>query len=289
MSATQLYLASVLIWGSTWLAIRFQLGVVSPVVSVAWRFALAALILLSFALIRKLPLTFSRRQHAWIALQGVLLFGANYVGVYIAEQYLASGLVAIAFSLLVFLNLIGARVFFGARLKPRVLLAALLGVSGVALMFWPELNSFSSSQHGVRGLLIALGSTVFASLGNMAALRNQRSGIPTLQLNGWAMLYGAGFVALLAMISGERFSFDWRLPYLASLLYLALFGSVLAFGAYLTLMKRIGPERAAYTAVAIPIVALLLSSLFEQLAWHAPMAIGLVLCIAGNLLVLRRA
>src|SRR5258705_7018100 len=286
MSNLHLYVITVAIWGSTWLAITFQLGVVPPSVSVVWRFALSALILLSYALWKRLPLRFSPRDHFWMALQGLLLFGINYVLTYFSEQYLVSGLVAVIFSLMVFLNIIGMRIFFGRPINGIGFLAATLGVVGVGLVFWPELSRFSLARSELTGALFAAVAMTIASLGSMVATHNQR--MPVLQVNGFAMMYGAIFVALYAAFAGDRFAFDWSFPYVASLLYLALFGSVLAFGAYLTLMKRIGADRASYSAVAIPVVALVLSTLFEDIHWQAPMILGVGLCLAGNVLMLAR-
>jgi drug/metabolite transporter (DMT)-like permease len=283
-----LYLVTVLIWGSTWLVIKFQLGVVSPVVSVAWRFALAALMLLVYSLLRGKSLRFSARDHGWLALQGLLLFGLNYIGVYLSEQYLTSGLVAVVFSLVVFMNALGMRAFFGLPIRAAAVFAATLGVAGVALIFGRELLAVSSAGDQLHGLLLALGATVVASFGNMVATRNSRRALPVMQVNAWSMLYGALFVMVVALARGEHLDFDPSWPYVASLLYLALFGSALAFGAYLTLMGRIGADRAAYTAVAIPIVALLLSTAFEHLRWHVQTFIGVAACIAGILLALRR-
>jgi drug/metabolite transporter (DMT)-like permease len=288
MSNLGLYAAAVLIWGSTWLVIKFQLGVVSPVVSVAWRFALAAAMLLAYSAIRRRPLIFSARDHLWIALQGILMFGLNYVGVYLAEQDLTSGLVAVVFSIVVSMNAVGMRVFYSQPIRATTIIAAIIGVGGVALVFWPEMRGLASSAAQLRGLAVALAATAMASLGNMVAARIHRRGLPVMQINAWSMLYGAVFVALIAVASGQRFAFDRSWPYVASLLYLSLFGSALAFGAYVTLMRRIGADRASYTAVAIPVVALLLSSVFEQLRLQLVTFIGIALCVAGNVLMLRR-
>jgi len=288
MSTLQLYLATILIWGSTWLAIKFQLGIVPPAVSVVWRFALAAAMLLAYARWKGLNLRFSARNHAWMALQGLVMFGINYVCVYLSEQYLASGLVAVAFSLIVFCNIIAIRIFFGTPINLKSLFAALLGVAGVALVFWPEVADFSTSAGGPEGVILAIVGTVVASLGSIAAIRNQvHNHLPIIPLNGFAMLYGTFFVALYAAFSGDAFSFDWSFSYVASLIYLALFGSVLAFGAYLTLLKRIGADRAGYTGVAVPVIALLLSTLVENLHWQVPMVAGVALCVLGNVLMLR--
>ena len=277
-----------LIWGSTWLAIKFQLGVVPSAVSVVWRFVLAAVMLLAFAKYKNLPLRFGPREHLWLALEGLSLFGINYLAVYLAEQYLPSGLVALTFSLTAFLNIAFMRLFFGTPIRPRDAIGACIGITGVALVFWPEVARFSASGDELLGLIYALGATIIASLGSMVATRNHRAGMPVVQVNGWGMLYGAISVALYAALNGDRLVFDWSYPYVLSLIYLALFGSVLAFGAYITLMGRIGAGRAGYASVAIPIVALMLSTLVEGLRWQISMVSGIALCLAGNLLVLSR-
>jgi drug/metabolite transporter (DMT)-like permease len=223
-----------------------------------------------------------------MAAQGALLFGINYVCVYLAEGEISSGLVAVAFSGIVFLNILGARAFFGTPVRLPMLLGAALGVGGVALIFLPELGAAAGFGRSERGLALAVTGTVSASLGNLVASRNQRQGLPVVQLNTFGMMYGALFVALYALAAGRSFSFDASISYLLSLGYLALFGSVLAFGAYLTLVGRIGAGRAGYINVAIPIVALLLSTLFEGLRWQVCMVAGIALCVGGNILVLRR-
>ncbi len=287
MSNLGLYGVAVLIWGSTWLVIKFQLGVVPPAISVLWRFALAGLLLLGYSLWQRRSLVFSARDHGWIALQGVLLFGVNYLGIYLSEQYLASGLVAIVFSLVIVMNTLGMRLFFAVPIRPAILLAATVGIAGVILVFRPQMLGFSNSRDQLIGLAFALGSTVVASLGNMVATHIHRRALPVMQVNAWSMLYGAACVGVVALASGQRFAFDFSWPYVASLVYLALFGSALAFGAYLTLMRRIGADRASYTAVAIPIVALLLSTAFENLHWQRETTLGIALCVAGNALALR--
>lgn len=288
MNNLGLYLASVLIWGSTWLAITFQLGVVPPEASVAYRFALASAILFGWCLLRGLRLRYSWREHRWMALQGALLFGINYVFVYLAEVEISSGLVALIFSLIVFMNIATARVFLGTKLVPATLVGATLGVAGVALVLLPEIGNGTSRGDPILGVVFAIASTISASLGNIVSARNQRHGLPVMQANAFGMLYGAVFVGLYALAAGRPFVFDWSAGYVGSLVYLALFGSVLAFGAYLTLVGRIGAERAGYTGAMIPIVAVVLSTLFEGLQWHASTFAGIALCLAGNVLVLRR-
>ncbi len=288
MSSLSLYLVCVLIWGSTWLAITFQLGQVPAPVSVAYRFALASAILLAYCAVRALPMRYSLRHHAWMALQGLLLFGVNYVLVYLSEGHISSGLTAVIFSSMAFWNILGMRYFYATPLRPAALIGAALGVLGVMLVFAPELALFSNGEDGMLGLAYGLCATLSASLGNISATRNQRHGLPVVQQNAFGMLYGGLLVALFAWFTGERFVFQPTLSYGLSLLYLALFGSVLAFGAYLTLLGRIGADRAGYVSVVIPIIALLLSTVFEGFRWHPLTVLGVALCVLGNVLVSRK-
>jgi drug/metabolite transporter (DMT)-like permease len=276
-----------MIWGSTWLAIKFQLGNVAPDVSVAYRFALAALLLAVWCALTGRSLRFDARSHAFLALQGVLMFGLNYVAVYWAERYATSGLVAVLFSTIVFMNPIGAHFVFGTPLAKRTLVAALLGVVGVALLFVPELTQASKGGAATLGIVLGLGATVVASAGNFAAMRNQRDGVPVLTGTAWGMAYGALVAALLAAARGTPWTFDTSASYLLSLAYLAVFGSVVAFVAYLTLLRQVGPGPASYVGVATPIVAMMASTAFEGYRWTPLGAFGVILAIIGNWLALK--
>ncbi|WP_221031535.1 DMT family transporter [Actomonas aquatica] len=287
MNTVGLFLTSVLIWGSTWLVITFQLGTVPAEVSVAYRFGLAAALLFAWCAFRRLPLRYPARVHSTFALQGLLLFGLNYVLVYFAEEQISSGLVALIFSLLVFCNIAAARLFFGTRIRPATVAGALLGFAGVVLVLLPEIRTSHASGSVMLGAMLAGLSTISASLGNIMAAHHQRRNLPILQANAFSMLYGAVLVALYAAARGQAFTFDPSFAYISSLLYLAFFGSVVAFGAYLTLVRHIGADRAGYTAAAIPIVAIVLSTLFEGLQWHLATFAGVALSIAGTVLVLR--
>jgi len=284
MGPIPLFSIATLIWGSTWLAITFQLGVVAPEASVAYRFALSALMVAGWCLATGRSLRFPPRQHAWFAAQGALLFGLNYLCVYWAEQYIASGLTAVLFSLIVFLNLVGVRVFFATSFNQRTVFGATLGVAGVALLFWRELATMQNEA--LRGIAFGLAAAVFASGGNLVAVRNQRRGVPLLPSVAWAMAYGTATVAAIVAFSGIEWTFDSRRAYVVSLLYLAAFGSVIAFATYLTLLGKIGAARAGYVGVAVPVMALLLSTLFEHYQWTVPALIGALLCGAGNVLFL---
>ena len=282
-----LFVIPSLIWGTTWLAIKFQLGVVAPELSVGWRFGLAALVLLGFCAARRIPLRFSPRDHAALALLGLLLFGVNYVFVYESEQHLTSGLVAVLFALMVFENLLGARIFFGTPVPRAVLAGAVLGFAGVALLFWPEVAGFHAGDGQAIGIAEAVGSTVLASAGNLLSQRLFRRGIGVIPGTAVAMGYAATAVIGWCAVAGVPFAFDLRAPYVLSIAYLALFGSVVAFVSFLTLVKRIGAGRSGYTAAVIPTVAMLASTLFEGYRWTVGAGVGMVLVLGGTVLVLR--
>ena len=289
MSNPALFLTSALIWGSTWLAITYQLGMVAPEVSVAYRFALASVCIALWCAITGASLRFSRRNHAFLAAFGATLFGLNYVAVYWAERYVASGLVAVVFSTIVFMNPIGTRFAFGTPLTARTLLAAALGVAGVALLFVPEIDAARHGGSAALGIAFAFGGTVIATAGNLIAVRNHNEDLPTFPTTAWGMAYGALTAALVATVTGVPWAFDPRVGYVASLIYLALFGSVAAFGAYLTLLKRIGAGPASFVGVATPVIALLLSTLFEGYRWTWVAVVGVVLAVIGNWLALMPA
>ena len=286
-SPVSLFLIATAVWGSTWLAIKFQLGVVAPEISVAYRFALAAVLLAAWCMATGRSLRFSARAHAFIALQGVLLFGFNYVAVYEAERYATSGLVAVLFSTIVFMNPVGGRLLFGTPLTAKTLGAAALGVFGVALLFAPELLQARQGGDAALGVAFGLGATLIACAGNLSAVRNQRARIPVLPGAAWGMAWGAASAAVVALAQGTAWTIDLRPAYVVSLLYLAVFGSIVAFGAYLTLLGSVGPGPAAYVGIATPVVALLLSTLFEGYRWTPVAASGVVIAVYANWLALR--
>lgn len=288
LSAYLLYFTTVLIWGSTWLAIKFQLGDIDPLVSVIYRFGLASMLLFAWCVLARARLRLSPRQHFFIALQGACLFGLNYWLVYWSEVYLTSGVVAVIFATMVFMNFFNAALFLKRPLVPVVLFGGLIGIGGVALLFWPEFGRLSLDDTALRGLLLALASTYVASLGSILATRNAVFGLKVITVNAWGMFYGTALLTLAALVTGAEFRFPAGLPYTASLLYLSVFGSIVAFGAFLRLIALIGPERAGYNAMMTPVVALLLSTLFEGYQWTLPAVAGLVLIVLGNALVLRR-
>lgn len=283
-----LYAATVLIWGSTWLGIHFQLGVVPLEWSVAYRMTFAALVMLAFCLITRRSLRFNRGVHIRFAAMGLFLFSFNYLLMYHATAYIASGLVAITFCTIIILNIVNSALIFKSPLQPRVLVGAVLGLCGISVIFWPELDKLTFADKTFMGLTMALVGTIFASIGNMISVSLQKSEIPVLPANAWGLSYGAFFVTLSAIFQGHAPVFDFSTRYVVSFLFLSLFGTVIAFYTYLTLLGRIGADRTAYSSVLYLVVALSLSTLFEDYHWTKPAIAGVILVVIGNVIVLSR-
>ena len=287
MNNAALYVITVLIWGSTWFAIEFQLGVVATEVSVMYRYAGAALLLFSWSWFRGLRLRFHLREHIWFLLLGLLLFSVNYILAYRAQIYITSALTAIAFTAIVWMNILLSRVFFGVRSGKRVLIGAALGISGITILFAPQIGEISFSDSVFYGCVLAVLGALVASFGNMVSQQAQRLSLPVIQSNAWGMFYGALITGLLSYSQGREFNFDPSIGYITSLIYLSVFGSIIAFGAYLTLLGRIGANRAGYAMVMFPVVAMALSATFEGLQIDITMVVGTLLVLSGNVFVLK--
>jgi drug/metabolite transporter (DMT)-like permease len=283
----RLFLACVAIWGSTWLAIKFQLGRVAPEASVFYRFLLASLLIFAYCRARGKALRFAAREHLWLALLGVTMFGAGYICVYYAERFVVSGLVAVGYSASPLLGMLGMRLFFGTPMTRRVAAGSLLGIVGIALVFWPEFARLEGDSRTAVGAAFTVAAVVISALGAMVAHRNHEARIPLWQGMAWGMLYGSLFALAVALATGKRLEFEATPGYILSLVYLAVLGSIIAFGAYLTLLKRVGAARAGYIGVMVPIVALFVSAAFEGFQWHALTWIGIAISVAGNVIVLR--
>jgi len=283
-----LYSATVLIWGTTWIAIRYQLEGVAPMVSIAHRFALSAALLLLLLVPARRLVRLAPRDHGFVFLQGLFLFSGNYLFIYAGAGELASGLIAVVFSTMVIFNIVGGALFLRLPVSPWVALGGLLGLAGMAGIFLPELAQVDGSTGTLRALGLCLVGTVCASLGNIIAARNHRHQLPVLTCNTWGMLYGCLTLYAAALLTGTPLVLPLERDYLLSLGYLAVFGSVIAFWAYVTLIGRIGPDRASYTTLLFPLVALAVSTIFEGYRWSLPAVLGLALVLAGNWLAMRR-
>jgi len=284
-----LYVVTVLIWGSSWLAIKYQLGSVDPMVSVAYRFMLASALSWLYCRFSGRLMRYSLRDHGFMFLQGASLFALNYWLFYLSELTLTSGLAAVIFSTIVVMNMMNGVLFLKNRLELRVVLGAGIGLFGIIVVFWPEVTDFESGSENLFAVSLAVLATLLASLGNIASARNQRKGIPVVQANTFGMTYGALLMLVLSWATGREFTFEVTLPYVSSLVFLSVFASIIAFWTYLTLLGRVGVERAAYATLIFPLVALGFSTVFEDYQWTASAGIGILLILAGNLLILKRS
>lgn len=281
------YGSVVLIWGTSWLAIKFQLGTVSPLVAITYRFIGSSLLLMLFCRFTGRSLHFSVRDHFYLAAQGLFSFSIAFWCVYQAEVYLASGLVAVIVSGVIILNVFNAALWLGERIEARTLLAALLGIGGMVLIFWPEVKQLDLRDQSVIGLAYGLCAVIIFSFGNIIVERNSKNKFPLVQTTAFSMLYGALFMSLLALIFGASFSFDISPAFTVSLLYLIIPGSMVAYTLFFGLIAKLGASRASYASILVPCIALFLSALFEDYAWPSLSAVGLVLMLAGNCIILR--
>ena len=288
MNNLSLFAGCVAIWGTTWLAITYQLGPVAPEVSVSHRFLFAALIIAAWCRMRGLSLRFTAAQHLAFALMGVSMYGLSYVFVYHAELHLASGLVAIGYSASPLLSALGTRLFFRQPVSARTALGATFGILGITLVYWPEFESLSASRDVALGAAFTLLAVLISTAGGLLAQRNHQRGLHGWPTMAWSMAYGGLASLIVALALGRAYTIDLGAPYLLSLLYLALLGTVITFAGWLTLVGRIGAARASYVGVMAPVVALFVSTLFEGFVWHVLTAAGVAVSIAGNVLVLRQ-
>ncbi|HEX4331018.1 MAG TPA: EamA family transporter [Usitatibacter sp.] len=288
MGNLRLFVACVAIWGSTWLAIKFQLGHVAPEASVVYRFLLASMLLFAYCLARSLPLAFTLAQHGWIALQGLFMFSVSYIFVYYAEEHVVSGLVAVGYSASPLLGMFGMRAAFGTRITRTVATGSLLGIAGIAIVFWPQFAQLQGGGDVAAGAFFTVAAVVASTIGSLVAQRNAQHQAPLWQSMAYGMLYGSIFSLAVTLLLGKPLGFEATPAYVASLLYLAILGSIIAFAGYLTLLKRVGTAVSGYIGVMVPIVALILSAAFEGFRFTALTWAGIAISVAGNVIILRR-
>lgn len=281
-----LYMITVCSWSASWYVLKVNSGYsVSPPVSTCWRFALAALVMFAYVSYRGERLRFGLRTHGWFVLLGVFLFSSSFIMFYYASMVLVSGLLAVVFSLASIFNL-AIGIMRGDMAGPRRWFGAALGVAGIILLYWPSLRSGGSA--GI-GLLLCLGGTLCFCIGNQVGDAMKRLDVPLLSATAWGMAYGALWSAIISASAGFPFIYDPAIGYTLSLLFLALVSTVLAFWAYLNLLRSIGAARASYATVMFPVFALMLSSVLEDYSW-TPMAFaGVLIALTGNLFVLSSA
>ncbi|MES2533040.1 MAG: DMT family transporter [Pseudomonadota bacterium] len=280
------YLLVLFCWSTSWYAMKLQVGTATPALSIALRFLLAAPLMFGWVAWRRGPMRYDLRTHALFAVMGSFMFSINFLFAYHAAMFLTSALVSVVFSLAAMVNLLLGALFLGQRVTWRAAAGALAGAAGLVLLLWGDVAAKGLGHAPWFGLLLALGMTLSFCFGNMASAVLQRRGVPVASATAWAMPWGAICSLVFAFGSTQPLVFDVAPRYLGSLAFLVIFGTVLGFHAYLTLLGRIGPARASYATVLAPIGALLVSSVFEGYQWTTLSFVGIACTLAGNVLIL---
>ena len=288
MSNFILFLVTLFCWSPTWYVIKFQLGYVDPLVSVFYRFLIASIIIFIYLIFKKKNLKFSLNYHIWFLFFGICLYSLNYVFFYLSNTYLISAFPAIVFSTVVIMNILGEGFYFKKKPSLKTLLGAIIGMIGIMIIFNDEVFNFSLTNGTHVGLFLALLGTFCASTGNMVHQRNLNNNFPLLPTIAFAMLYGSLITFIITQIRGTELLFEFTFSYIASLAYLSIVGSIFAFIFYLSLLERVGAGRAGYVGVVMPVLALLISTVFEGLEWQLDLIIGLPILIVGAVLVINQ-
>ena len=275
------------IWGTTWYAITWQLGTVDPAASLTWRFGLAALILFVGCAASRRPLRLNRAQHLAAVGQGAFVFAVSYSFTYAAEAHVTSAIVAVVFATLAFLNLVMFRLVVGQKAARAAWFGAVLGIVGVAVLSGGEAMAEGLDRRALLGIGLALLAVVSSAVGNYFSWRGQQEGSAILPQTAWAMAYGTAMLALYGLVTGASFTIDPSPGYVVSLLYLALFGSVVAFVTYFAVARARGYALASYISALTPPIAMVVSFLFEGARFGWPAAVGLALVLGGQVLLIR--
>ena len=275
-------------WSPTWYVIKFQLGYVDPLVSVFYRFFAASIIIFIYLIIKNKNLRFSINYHVWFLFFGTCLYSSNYVFFYLSNTYLISAFPAIVFSTVVIMNILGEAFYFKKKPSLKTLIGATIGMIGIIIIFNDEIFNFNLDNGTHVGLFLALLGTFCASTGNMVHQRNLNNSFPLIETIAYAMLYGSLITLLITQIKGTELLFEYSFSYIASLTYLSIVGSIFAFIFYLKLLENVGAGRAGYVGVVMPVLALLISTIFEDLEWQADLIIGLPILIIGAVLVINQ-
>ena len=277
-----------LIWGSTWIVIADQLGVVPPTWSVTYRFLLAGLTMAAWAAIKREAFWLSPQGFLFAAALGLFQFVLNFNFVYRAEAHVTSGLVAVVFALLLVPNAILGRVFLGQRLGRQLVLGSVVAVIGIALLFVHEIRRDPSATDEVLlGIGLTLVGVMCASCANVMQASETARRFPMNATIGWAMLIGAGADGVFAFATSGPPVIEWRIGYLAGVAYLGIVASAIAFTLYFGVIRIIGPAKAAYSSVLIPLLAMLISTLFEGYRWSLLAGAGALLAGVGLVIALR--
>ena len=282
------FLTCSVIWGLTWIAIKFQIQSVDATVAVFYRFAVATLMMFSLCLFTKTSLLYKKIDHLRFSLQGLFMFCLNFIVTYWASSMASSALVALAFTSLIFFNMFGARLFFKTPFENKVVWGALISFLGMLFITLNEYQHILSAPLSIWGFILSLLATLAASFGNLISTKNRQLKIPILANNAWSMLYGSSLTLIYCLIQHKNFSVHISPSYIISFVYLTVFGTVISFWSYLKLIEALGPSKAAFTSVVSPVIALAVSTAYEGFSWNLFIVLGVIFCITGNLVALAR-
>ena len=278
------YGLTVLIWGLTWTAIRLQVESASVDLAVFYRFVMASVVALAVHAVTRRLSRLTPGQHGWLFLQGLTLYSVNFLLIYRAAESMTSGLLAVVFSLAALFNAFNGWLWLRTRPTARLYPAVALGVTGVALLFWHDLQLGNATG---ASILFAVAGTFWFSMGNLVSVKVRAAGVPLFTANAWAMVYGALILGLWCLIQGV----EWMLPatsvFWGATVFLAVPGSIVAFYCYITVIQVLGADKAGYAAVLFPVVALSVSTWLEGFEWTTPAMLGALLAILGNYVLFR--
>lgn len=281
------FLAVTLIWGATWIVIRDQLGVVPPSWSVTYRFLLAGLVMLAVAWFSGAPLRLSRAGFGFVAIFGLAQFLFNFNFVYRAEEHITSGLVATVFALLFVPNALFSRLFLGQKTTLQFWLGSAVAIGGLSLLFINELQGdVSSRNQTLLGIGFTLMGVMSASCANVMQASERARSMPMPTILAWGMIFGGLADGLFAWINYGPPVVEMRLGYFLGIAYLGIIGSALAFSLYFGIVRQMGPAKAAYSSVIIPIIAMLISTFAEDYRWTMLAAGGAALAMVGAIIAL---
>ncbi len=269
-------------WSTSWLPLKAQIGSVDPEISILWRFTIALIICFIITKLQKSSLIFPLKVHFKMALMGFFMFSTNFTLFYYASEHVASGLLAVVWSMTSIINIFMVAII--TRSKPNYfqLLASAIGLFGITLIFIPELKI---SKLAFESLIMCIVGTISFCLGNLVSRSLQNENIPVMSSNSYGMLYGCFVLIIYALILDHPFRISFETSYLAGLLWLSIISTVLTFTCYLTLLGRIGAGRVGYATIVFPIFALLISTIFENYVWTPLAFVGVSLIILGNLIM----
>ena len=281
------FIVATIIWGTTWIVIRDQLGPVPPTWSIVYRFAAGALAMFIYAALTKSPFRIGRQGHVFAVIFGFAQFVLNFNFVYRAEAFITSGLVAVLFAMLLVPNALLGRVFLKQPLSGRFLLGSLVAVIGVGMLIAQEIRADTASTSAtLLGVVFTLLGVLSASVANIMQGTARGKALPMASTLAWGMLWGTGMNALLAFALTGAPVIEWTPAYIGGVIYLGVFASAVAFTCYFSVIRDVGPARAAYSSVLTPILAMIISTVVEDYRWSWLAGAGGVVALAGLLIAL---